>query len=137
MRTLTEGEKVLVMLPTDNNKLLLRWKGPYIIKEKIGITDYRILMGNKLRLFHVNMLRKYTMREPIKCSMAAIIDTLDCPELVIEAEPSAMGRRSTTLTCRQTLMNLMLVRCDNCWVRILIYSLTGPVLQTSQNTESH
>ena len=91
LRVLVEGEKVLVMLPTDNNKLLLRWKGPYTIKGKVGITDYRIQVGNQLRLFHVNMLRKYTEREPIECAMAAVIDIVDCPELVIEAEPSADG----------------------------------------------
>ena len=91
LRVLVEGEKVLVMLPTDNNKLLLRWKGPYTIKGKVGITDYRIQVGNQLRLFHVNMLRKYTEREPIECATAAVIDIVDCPELVIEAEPSADG----------------------------------------------
>ena len=29
----------------------------------------------------------------------------------------------------------MPVRCDNCWLSILIYYLTDPVLQTSQNTD--
>ena len=28
MRTMKVGDKVLVMLPTDHNKLLLHWKGP-------------------------------------------------------------------------------------------------------------
>ena len=73
------------------NVNVLRWKGPYTIKGKVGITDYRIQVGNQLRLFHVNMLRKYTEREPIECAMAAVIDIVDCPELVIEAEPSADG----------------------------------------------
>ena len=26
---MTVGDKVLVLLPTDNNKLLLQWRGPY------------------------------------------------------------------------------------------------------------
>ena len=28
---LSEGDKVLVLLPTDNNKLLMQWKGPFVI----------------------------------------------------------------------------------------------------------
>ena len=63
LRILEVDDQVLVMLPTDHNKLLLRWKGPYKIAEKVGVTDYRIKVGNRLRLFHVNMLRKYTERE--------------------------------------------------------------------------
>ena len=42
LRTMDVGERVLVMLPTDHNKLLLRWKGPYPIVEKVGLADYRI-----------------------------------------------------------------------------------------------
>ena len=73
------GERVLVMLPTDHNKLLLRLKGPYPIVEKVGLADYRIEIGDQHRLFHVNMLRKYVDREPILCSVAAILDPVECP----------------------------------------------------------
>ena len=34
-----------------------------------------------------NMLRKYVDREPILCSVAAILDPVECPELEIEEEP--------------------------------------------------
>ena len=81
------GEPVLVMLPTDHNKLLLRWKGPYPIVEKVCLAEYRIKIGDQHRLFHVNMLRKYVDREPILCSVAAILDPVECPELEIEEEP--------------------------------------------------
>ena len=89
LRVIEVGEKVLVMLPTDHNKLLLRWKGPYSIEDKVGLTDYRIKVGAKLRLFHVNMLKKYTEREPMTCAMTAILDCGDCPELDLEDEPVA------------------------------------------------
>ena len=62
MRTPKVGDEVLVMLPTDHSKLLLHWKGPYTVIEKVGITDYRIEIGDRKRLFHVNMLREYTER---------------------------------------------------------------------------
>ena len=81
LRVLEVGDKVLVMLPTDHNKLLLRWEGPYSIEKKVGLTDYRIKVGTRLRLFHVNMLKKYTEREPMTCATMAFLDCGDCPEL--------------------------------------------------------
>ena len=33
------------------------------------------------------MLRKYVDREPALCSVAAILDQVECPELEIEGEP--------------------------------------------------
>ena len=84
LRILEVDDQVLVMLRTDHNKLLLRWKGPYKIAEKVGVTDYRIKVGNRLRLFHVNMLRMYTEREPTVCAITSVLDSVDCPELKME-----------------------------------------------------
>ena len=81
------GERVLVMLPTDHNKLLLRWKGPYPIVEKVGVADYRIKIGEHHRLFHINMLRNYIDIEPVLCAVAAILDPVECPELEINETP--------------------------------------------------
>ena len=39
LRTMDVGERVLVMLPTDHNKLFLRWKGPYRIVGKVCLAD--------------------------------------------------------------------------------------------------
>ena len=35
-KDLAVGSKVLVLLPTKNNKLLLQWRGPYEIMKKVG-----------------------------------------------------------------------------------------------------
>ena len=35
------GEKVLLLLPTDSNKLLLQWKGPYEVVEVVYRMDLR------------------------------------------------------------------------------------------------
>jgi hypothetical protein len=40
-RKLKVGEKVL-LLPTNANKLLMHWKGPYEVLEKVGELDYKI-----------------------------------------------------------------------------------------------
>ena len=87
LRTMDVEERFLVMLPTDHNKLLLKWKGPYPIVEKVGLAEYQIKIGDQHRLFHVNMLRKCVEREPILCSVAAILDPVEYPELEIEEEP--------------------------------------------------
>ena len=60
---LSVGDKVLLLLPTDNNKLLLQWKGPYDIIRKVAVNDYRIQIGENTKTFHANMLRKYVRRE--------------------------------------------------------------------------
>ena len=39
-RVFATGEKVLLLLPTENSKLLMHWQGPYEILEKCGPCDY-------------------------------------------------------------------------------------------------
>ena len=55
-RHLKVGSKVLVLLPTKTNKLLMSWKGPYEVVEKLSVIDYRIKRGKKVKTFHINML---------------------------------------------------------------------------------
>ena len=62
-RLFNKGDKVLVMLPTNNNKLLMQWKGPYEIIQRMGDNSYKILVGNKEKNYHANMLKKYYARE--------------------------------------------------------------------------
>ena len=62
-RLFNEGDKVLVMLPTNNNKLLMQWKGPYEIIQRMGDNGYKILVRNKEKNYHANMLKKYYARE--------------------------------------------------------------------------
>ena len=60
--TFEVGEQVLVLLPTSTQKLLAQWQGPYVIRRKVGQVNYEVDMTDKrkkIRLFHVNMLRKW------------------------------------------------------------------------------
>ena len=59
VRKFKEGEKVLVLLPENHNKLLLRWKGPFEVTKVMNQLDYRIDMLGKEKTFHANMLKKY------------------------------------------------------------------------------
>ena len=55
----------MILLPTDSNKLLMQWKGPYTVEIRVGANDYRIKMGSKTKTYHLNiMLKKYFAREP-------------------------------------------------------------------------
>lgn len=61
-RDMKEGEKDLVLLPTASNKLLMQWRGPYSIFQKVGSVDYKIDVDGKLKTFHANMLKRYVDR---------------------------------------------------------------------------
>ena len=53
------GGKALLLLPTRTNKLLLQWKGPFTVIERLSSVNYKIQIGNKQKTYHVNMLRRY------------------------------------------------------------------------------
>src|SRR5260221_7573310 len=40
----------------------LQWKGPYSVVKKVSNLDYQIKMDNKIKTFHVNMLKHYVER---------------------------------------------------------------------------
>lgn len=62
-RVMRVGDEVLLLLPTDANKLLLSWKGPFEIIEVINDYDYRVMLGNgKTKVFHANLLKPYEAR---------------------------------------------------------------------------
>ena len=63
-RRLEVGDRVLILLPTDSNKLLMQWRGPYTVESRVGANDYRVKMGSKTKTYHVNILKKYISREP-------------------------------------------------------------------------
>ena len=55
-------EEVLVLLPTNSNKLLAHWQGPYRVLRRLGKVNYEVYMPDKRKkrtVFHVNMLKKW------------------------------------------------------------------------------
>ena len=63
VRCFQPGDKVLVLLLTDTNKLLLQWKGPYDVTRIVGPNDYKVPMKGKEKTLHANLLQKYVVRE--------------------------------------------------------------------------
>lgn len=59
MREMQSGDKTLILLPTAESKLLMQWKGPYQVVDRVGPTDYRIRIGDVEKVYHINMLKKY------------------------------------------------------------------------------
>ena len=60
-RRLEVGDQVLILLPTDSNKLLMQWREPYTVESRVGANDYRVKMGSKTKTYHVNMLKKLSL----------------------------------------------------------------------------
>ena len=63
VRRFAQGDKVLILLPTDHNKLLMQWKGPFEVSAVVGLNDYKMCVKGKERVYHANLLKKYFERE--------------------------------------------------------------------------
>ena len=67
------GDKVLLLLPTESNKLLLQWKGPCEIVEVLNRMDYKVDVNGVVNPYHANMLKQYVERQNVAshCLMSA------------------------------------------------------------------
>uniref|UniRef100_A0AAX7U441 Gypsy retrotransposon integrase-like protein 1 n=1 Tax=Astatotilapia calliptera TaxID=8154 RepID=A0AAX7U441_ASTCA len=64
-RSFEPGQKVLVLLPSDDRKLLAKWQGPFQIQQKLGATTYRLATpghSRSSRVLHVNLLKEWVER---------------------------------------------------------------------------
>ena len=58
-RLLRPGDQVLVLLPTDVRKLLLQWKGPYVVVKRHDADHYSLSVNGTERRYHINQLKLY------------------------------------------------------------------------------
>ena len=67
------GDKVLLLLPTDSNKLLLQCQGLFEIVEVLNRVDYHVIVNGSIHTHHANILRFYVERktEVSYCSLSA------------------------------------------------------------------
>ena len=85
---------MLVLLPTDHNKLLMQWKGPFEVSSVVGLNDYKVKVKGNEKVYQANLLKKYFEREEITVEGAVAIDAgatstddaVDCAVKVDEAE---------------------------------------------------
>ena len=52
------GDKVLLFLQTESNKLILQWKGPYEVVELVNRMEYRVDVDGVVGTNHANMLKQ-------------------------------------------------------------------------------
>ena len=83
-RTFQAGDEVLILLPTDSNKLLLQWKGPFKVLERVRENDYRIQLSERTKMFHANMIKKYWKREEEDVSNNDVTQEMNA--VVVEAD---------------------------------------------------
>lgn len=107
-RQFKSGDKVLILLPLSTNRMLMQWKGPYVITEKVGPLDYCVDTKGKLKTFHINMFRHYVEREDKQTyendalaeASVAIID-IEQSEDCEQPDSDAMPFLACQVICRQ------------------------------------
>ena len=50
-------DKVLVLLPTDQNKFLMQWKDPFEIKGTKWENNYQVEVNRKVKTHRINMFK--------------------------------------------------------------------------------
>uniref|UniRef100_A0A669F703 Gypsy retrotransposon integrase-like protein 1 n=1 Tax=Oreochromis niloticus TaxID=8128 RepID=A0A669F703_ORENI len=89
VRHFAPGEKVLVLLPLVGSSLHAQFSGPYEVDKKISDTSYAVKTPDrrrKLRVCHVNMLKRYASREDAaaeKTSPIAPVSVCSAPPLYV------------------------------------------------------
>ena len=63
IRAFQVGDKVLILLLTDNNKLLLQWRGPFVVEKCGNGNNYGVEVNKRIKTYHVNMLKPYFERK--------------------------------------------------------------------------
>src|SRR2546426_12610609 len=62
-KSFEEGDQVIVLFPNSNNKLIAKFQGPCIIRNKLNEHTYNVGMpDNSVRRLHANKLRPFVDR---------------------------------------------------------------------------
>ena len=76
VRQFEVGSKVLLLLPHKTNKLEMSWQGPFSVLERVGMSNYKIQVKGKDKMFHANMLKQY-MERPTEVKAVAVVNQDD------------------------------------------------------------
>ena len=68
------GDKVLLLLLSESNKVLLQWNGPYEVLEVVNAMNYKINVKGVVNTYPVNMLKLYVERQNVTSYRSAVID---------------------------------------------------------------
>ena len=68
------GDKVLLLLPSESNKVLLQWNGPYEVLEVVSMMNYKINVKGVVNTYPAIMLKLYVERQNVTSYRSAAID---------------------------------------------------------------
>lgn len=91
-RVFSPGQKVLLLLPTSENKLLAKWHGPYEVTKKVGKVTYELFMPDrqkKHQVFHVNLLKLFHVRQ--EPSQQLLVRAVQDEEVTEKYFPTSTG----------------------------------------------
>ena len=116
-RVFHPGQKVLLLLPTSDCKLLTKWHGPYEISKRVGKVTYELFMPDrfkKYQTFHVNLLKEFQVCPEPVCQQFLVRavkeeDTVDkfFPATITTAEPPEVDLSHLSLTRQAELKPLL------------------------------
>ena len=68
------GDKLLLLLPSERNKVLLQWNGPYEVLEAVSMMNYKSNAKGVVNTYPANMLKLYVERQTVTSYRSAAID---------------------------------------------------------------
>ena len=68
------GDKLLLLLPSESNKVLLQWNGPCEVLEVVNVLTYKINVKGVVNTYPANMLKLYVERQNVTSYRSAAID---------------------------------------------------------------
>ncbi|XP_034565105.1 uncharacterized protein LOC117830889 isoform X2 [Notolabrus celidotus] len=83
-RSFDPGQKVLVLLPSNDNKLLAKWQGPVEVLRKLGPTTYQVSTPRQPRsskVLHINLLKEWVQRPEKTAEVMLIRSVLEEEEV--------------------------------------------------------
>ena len=68
------GDKVLLLLSSESNKVLLQWNGPYEVLEVVNVMNYKINVKGVVNTYPAYMLKLYVERQNVTSYRSAVTD---------------------------------------------------------------
>ena len=93
----------MVLLPSDQSKLLVQWQGPYTVVDTKHENNYVVDVRGNLKLFHINLLKRYFERDE---STGNITGCFEVAEALMEEEKEAANEVEQHEICEEGLVHM-------------------------------
>uniref|UniRef100_A0A8C5Q3B7 Integrase catalytic domain-containing protein n=1 Tax=Leptobrachium leishanense TaxID=445787 RepID=A0A8C5Q3B7_9ANUR len=103
VRVFQPGDRVLVLVPTVENKFLATWQGPYEVMGKIGEVNYKVSQPGRRKpeqTYHINLLKPWKDREVLVALKPTDLPITD-PEVNISDTLSVYQKAEVKVFLRQ------------------------------------